>query len=101
MHELTLPFERWVRILRGESWSIGEPYWYEGQRFTGEWSFDGNGGLVVGYDHDGVGWEGKVSGLDAIEGPKLDDVDLAALALSAVEQSEPTVSGSGPGPVAR
>jgi len=85
MHELTLPFERWVRILRGESWSIEEPYWYEGQRFTGEWSFDGTGGLVVGYDDGGVGWDGRLDGLDLIDGPKLDDVDLARLALSAVE----------------
>jgi len=84
MHELTLPFERWVRILRGDGWPTEEPYWYEGQRFTGEWCFDGAGGLLVGYDDGGVGREGRLDGLDVIEGPKLDDVDLAKLALSAV-----------------
>ena len=85
MHELSLPYERWVRVLKGETLSIEQPYWYEGQRFTGEWSFDGIGGLVVGYDDGGVGWDGKLGGLDVIEGPKLDEVDLARLALSAVE----------------
>jgi hypothetical protein len=87
MHELTLPFERWVRILSGESWSIGMPYWCEGQQFTGKWSFDETGGLVVSYDDDGgVGWEGDLGSLDVLEGPKLDNVDLARLALAAVER---------------
>jgi hypothetical protein len=86
MHYLTLPFERWVRVLGGESWSIEEPYWFEGQRFTGEWSFDGAGGLVVGYDDGGVGWDGSLSGLDDIDGPKMEDVDLARLALAAAER---------------
>lgn len=84
MHELTLSFERWVRILGGQSWSIKEPYFYEGQRFMCEWSFDGNGGLVVAYEDGGVGWHGRLSSLDAINGPKMDDVDLAQLALAAV-----------------
>jgi hypothetical protein len=84
MHELTLSFERWVRILQGDGWSTEAPYWYEGQRFTAEWCFDGAGSLLVGYDDGGVGWEGRLDGLEVIEGPKLDDVDLAKLAVSAV-----------------
>ena len=86
MHELDLPLERWLRIIGGEPWSTQKPYWYEGQRFTGDWSFDGFGGLMVGYDDGGVGWEGNLEGLDIIEGPQLDEVDLAKLALSAVER---------------
>ena len=85
IHEISLPYERWVRVLRGETLFIEQPYWCEGQRFTGEWSFDGVGGLVVGYDDSGVGWNGRLCELDVIEGPKLDEVDLARLALSAVE----------------
>jgi hypothetical protein len=81
MHELTLSFERWVRIVRGERFSIDKPYWHEGQRFTGTWSFDGSGGLVVSYDDGGVGWDGSLCGLDVINGPMMDDVDLARLAL--------------------
>ena len=42
-------------------------------------------GRSVGYDDGGVGWDGRLDGLDVIDGPKLDDVDLARLALSAVE----------------
>jgi len=87
MHELTLPFEEWVRILSGESCLIEIPYWYEGERFTGRWSFDGTGGLVVGYDDDGVGWDGDLDNLDVLEGPSVDNVDLARLALAAVERS--------------
>lgn len=96
MHELEMPLDRWMRILRGEPWSVEEPYWYEGQRFTGEWSFDGAGGLVVSYDDGGVGWDGQLAGLDFIDGPKVDDVDLSKLALSAVERPECGASESTP-----
>jgi hypothetical protein len=89
MHELALPLDRWVGILRGERWSTKETYRYEGQRFTGDWSFDGIGGLTVSYDDGGVGWEGHLDGLGFIEGPKIDDVDLAKLALSAVVREVP------------
>jgi len=81
MHELQLSFERWIRILGGEAWTIEEPYWHEGQRFTGCWTFDGKGGLEVTYDDGGVGWEGELRGLDAITGLQLDGVDLGRLAL--------------------
>ena len=64
MHELQLSFERWIRILGGEAWTIEDPYWYEGQRFAGCWAFNGQGGLEVTYDDGGV--------------------DIARLALSAV-----------------
>ena len=63
-------------------------YRYEGQRFTGTWSFDGDGRLVVSYDDGGVGWEGNLDGVNVIDGPKLDNIDLARLALCAVEQTE-------------
>lgn len=86
MHELSLSFEQWVRILRGKQFELDEPYWYEGQRFTGTWSFDGTGGLVVSYDDGGVGWEGNLGWLDVIDGPKMDEVDLARLALGAVKR---------------
>jgi hypothetical protein len=84
MHELTLPFERWVRILGGEHWSTAKPFWYEGDRFTATWSFNGWGHLEVSYDDCGVGWDGNLTGLDIIDGPKVDDVDVARLALRAV-----------------
>lgn len=88
LHELDFPLERWLRILKGEAWSVEKPYWYEGQRFKGEWSFDGDGFLYVGYDGGGQGWEGNLSGLDVIDGPTVDEVDLAKLALSAVSQGK-------------
>jgi hypothetical protein len=88
LHELDFPLERWLRILKGEAWSVEKPYWYEGQRFKGEWSFDGEGSLYVGYDGGGQGWEGNLSGLDVIDGPTVDEVDLAKLALSAVSQGK-------------
>jgi hypothetical protein len=86
MHELQITFERWIRVLDGEALTVEEPYWHEGKRFTGCWAFDGRQGLVVTYDDGGVGWEGDLGGVDLIDGPKLDDVDLARLALSAASR---------------
>lgn len=87
IHEFELSFERWVRVLGGESWETDKPYWHEGRRFTATWSFDGEGQLEVTYDDAGVGWEGPMAGLAVIEGPKLDDVDLARLALSSANSA--------------
>jgi hypothetical protein len=92
MHKISLTFERWVRILRGEYLEIDEPYWHEGQRFTSTWSFDGIGRVVVTYDDGGVGWDGNLGGLELIDGPKVENVDLALLALSAVEQADDSTS---------
>lgn len=86
MHPLNITFERWIRILGGEAWTVEEPYWYEGRRFTGCWSFDSQHGLVVTYDDCGVGWEGELRAMDIIDGPKVDDVDLARLALIAASR---------------
>jgi hypothetical protein len=85
LHSLSMSFEQWVSILGGESWEDDEPYWYEGEEFTGTWSFEGKGELEVTYDGGGVGWTGGLGGLDVINGPKVDDVDLALLALSSID----------------
>jgi hypothetical protein len=85
MHEFDLQLERWIRVLNGDTWSAEKRYWYEGQRFKGNWSFDGLGSLSVGYGDGGQGWQGNLSGLDMIDGPKIDEVDLAKLTLSAVK----------------
>jgi len=85
MHEFDLPLGRWIRVLNGDEWSAEKRYWYEGQRFKGNWSFDGLGSLSVGYGDGGQGWQGNLSGLDMIDGPKIDEVDLAKLTLSAVK----------------
>lgn len=89
MHQLELPFERWVRILCGESCEIQKPYIYEGERFTGTWSFNGEGRLEVTYDDAAVGWKGDLGELDFIDGPKVDDVDLARLTLSTAHPPQP------------
>jgi hypothetical protein len=83
MHELTMSFEQWLRILGGEDDLIEKPYLYDGKRFMGVWSFDGNGRLEVGYDDGGQGWEGLLHDLELIDGPKLEDADLAKLAVHA------------------
>jgi hypothetical protein len=80
MHELTMSFEQWLRILGGESSRCENPYIYEGTRFTGIWSFDGNGRLEVGYDDGGQGWEGRLADLPHMDGPKVDGEDVAVLA---------------------
>ncbi len=87
MHQLQISLEQWLRILSGEPWSTEEPYWYEGQRFTGRWAFDGRRGLQVTYDDGGVGWEGDLGGVDVIIGPQMDGVGLGRLALDAAGHS--------------
>jgi hypothetical protein len=80
MHELMMSFEQWLRILGGEDDRIEKPYIYEGKQFMGVWCFDGNGCLEVGYDDGGQGWDGRLQDLELIDGPKMDDADLARLA---------------------
>lgn len=83
MHELSLSLEQWIRILGGASWNADRPYLYEGDRFIGTWSFDGRRGLEVTYDDAGVGWDGEIDDIDLIEGPQVDGVDVARLAVKA------------------
>lgn len=85
MHELTMSFEQWLRILGGERHRVEKPYRYEGKTYLGVWMFDGKGRLVVGIDYEGEGWGGHLVGLELIDGPKLDDVDLAKLAACAAQ----------------
>lgn len=83
-YEISLPLERWIRGLCGESWEVSKSDWYEAERFTGVWSFDGNCYLEVNNDESGQGyWSGELDDLEVIEGPEVDGVDLAKLALSA------------------
>jgi hypothetical protein len=85
MHEVELPFDRWLRILGGEQDSISTGYYYEGEPFTADWCFDINNAdqLVVGYDDGGTGWIGNLGGVDVLEGPVIEGVDIAQVALQA------------------
>ena len=89
MHEITMSFGQWLQILGGTTELIEKPYFYEGQRFTGVWSFNGNGYLEVGYDDGGQGWEGRLESLELIDGPKLEGADLAKLAVHAPAARHP------------
>ena len=83
MHDLTLTYDRWIKVVQGKSVSIDKPYFYEGQRFIGTWVFGPNHELEVSYGDGGVGWTGKLGDLDLTIGPELDGVDIAKLALKA------------------
>lgn len=83
MHELTMSFEQWLRILGGEGHRVEKPYLYEGKRYLGVWMFDGKGGLVVGIDYEGEGWGGRLVDLELIDGPRVEDADIAKLAVHA------------------
>ena len=87
LHGLVIPFERWVRLLHGDSWYFEMPYWYEGERFTGCWSFDRRT-LEVTYDGEGQGWSGDLERIDVVSGPVLDGVDLAKATLLAQPPSD-------------
>jgi len=63
MHYCPMTFRTWERILKGQKVFRREPYWYEGERFSGEWHFNQQhpGSLYVGYDDGGTGFEGDLS----------------------------------------
>jgi hypothetical protein len=82
-HDVQMSFENWIRILHGEGLRINRPHWYEGKRYMGTWSFGGRDHVEVTDQEGGVCWVGDLQSLDLIEGPILDGVDLAALALKA------------------
>jgi hypothetical protein len=97
---LTLPFEQWVRILNEELVTISTPYWYEGKRFNSWWSFDRGAQLRVLIDMDGSGgpsgdgWIGALRNIPSIQGPKLNDADLAQLALDASKAARASSCGA-------
>src|ERR1700752_4996458 len=74
LHEVTMSLEQWVRILRGESYSTSQPYYYEGQRFTANWCFDRHGWqeLCVTYDDGADGWMGDFADILKVEGSTVD-----------------------------
>jgi len=87
MHEISFSLDRWLRIVAGNPDEIARSYRYEGERYKGEWRFDGHGALEVGYDDGGVGWTGSLEELDLIDGPVLGGVDIALLAVRASTNS--------------
>lgn len=85
--QLVMPFERWCRIIKGLGHRTREHYWYDGVRFGGSWTFAGNGGLEIAFGDGGENWSGPLADLHVIDGPKVDGVDLAKLALRAVNEA--------------
>lgn len=59
----TLTMEDWHCIQAGEVFCCEVPYWYEGKKFTSDWTFNGSraGTLYVGYDDGGVHLDGRLS----------------------------------------
>jgi hypothetical protein len=74
-----------VNVLNGKMLTKKSRYQYEGERFTGEWHFDASAKhqLVVSYHGGGVGWIGGLADIDAVTGPRIEDVDLSVAALRA------------------
>jgi hypothetical protein len=62
LHECPMSMLTWNRILKGHKVIRREPFWYEGERFTGEWHFNHStyGSLLVTYDDAGVGFDGAL-----------------------------------------
>ena len=80
MYSLPLRMDDWIGILSGHAYRAESPYWYEGQRFTGDWCFDiaAEDALTVGYDGGGVGYQGSLDGA-MINGPVWCGHDIARL----------------------
>jgi hypothetical protein len=82
MHEIFLPFDRWLQVLGGDRYIKSAPYHYEGESFRAQWRFN-DLQLEVIYDGEGVGWDGDLHSLGLLKGPQVDGVDIAKLALLA------------------
>ena len=82
MHTIAMPFERWLRVLGGELNTKSEPYTYEGEVFNAQWYFNRQQ-LQVTYGDAGTGWEGSLDALGLLDGPHVDGVDIAKLAIRA------------------
>lgn len=83
MHTISMPFERWLRVLGGELYIQSERYNYEGNVSKAQWRFNGRQ-LEVTYDDGGTGWEGGLDILGLLVGPQVDEVDIAKLAIQAL-----------------
>ncbi|MBC7499123.1 MAG: hypothetical protein H7315_01235 [Herminiimonas sp.] len=79
-HELPVRMDAWIGILSGRRYFATCPYWYEGERYTGEWQFDiyAEDALIVGYDGCGTGYQGSLSRA-RINGPDWCGHDIAQL----------------------
>ncbi len=89
MHELTLPFDRWVRILNRQAQSENGTHTLQGSPQAAVWNFNNNRELqirqVVGAAPDAELWSGPVRALPRISGTKVDDFVIAQLALEALD----------------
>lgn len=85
LHEVWLPMQTWLHILGGERVVIHAPYRYEGQPCNSTWRFDMNAKdqLDVGIDDGGTGWIGNLDGVTVLNGPHIEGIDIAEVALSA------------------
>src|SRR4051812_46675582 len=63
LHWCPMSLRTWKRIESGFLVTRKEPYFYEGKRYTGEWTFnaDAYGSLLVTYDGAGVAFQGYLS----------------------------------------
>lgn len=72
IHSLTIDPRNWAKIQAGKEWGTGgETYYYEGERFSCYWDFNGRGepgSLIVSYGNDGgEGFTGSWSEADIQE----------------------------------
>jgi hypothetical protein len=81
LHHCPMSRRTWSRIVAGKAVLRKEPYWYEGERYTGEWHFNhrGRGTLLVTYDDGGVGFDGVLAEAYVyIDGKQVNWRDVAA-----------------------
>jgi hypothetical protein len=80
-HECPMALRTWRRLVAGKPVVRKEPYWYEGDRFTGVWQFNhsGPGTLLVTYDDEGVGFDGSLEDADiTVDGEAVRWADVRA-----------------------
>ena len=93
-HECPMAMRTWKRIVAGHSVYRREPYWYEGQRFTGEWHFNRNGfgKLRVTYDGSGVGFDGDLDAAHiSVDGEDVAWADIVEAVTGVVKEIAPDI----------
>lgn len=75
LHDCPMSQRTWKRVLGGQVLRRVEPFFYEGQRFKANWTFNhsGFGSLIVTFDEEAVGFDGSLSEAQIL----VDDVPVA------------------------
>jgi hypothetical protein len=84
-HYIKLSFEKWIRLLNGETQFKSSRYGADGQILTAHWRLNVNATSQIFVP---TCWEGSFRSANSLKGPMVDSYDLAILTLESLELPE-------------